>query len=299
MKYIMCQPAIVRFRWQLQVIITNMLSLGIKPQDIIVLFDMSPGTQADIPLFIQHKFGVQVETFSDDLRPDKAYLPAIKPYLLWQYFTRDPQAAKQTYFYMDSDIIFREIPEFDLFTPNAHKWYGTYLWYTLDLDYLHIFTHDDHDIEKMANVAGITLKDVRQHNHECIGAQFLIADSQPEFWHKVFLDSVKMNHVMESMSSQLKTRWWAAEMWATLYNMWGAGIQAIPTMELDFAWATDPLHRYYETKIYHDSGAVDSQHGMFCKLDYNFKEPFNDDFSWVNPKLSSIKYVEAIKKVKN
>ncbi|EJX88792.1 hypothetical protein HMPREF1366_02854, partial [Enterococcus faecium ERV26] len=36
MKYILCQPAINRFKWELEVCLTNLKKLGIK--DIVLLF---------------------------------------------------------------------------------------------------------------------------------------------------------------------------------------------------------------------------------------------------------------------
>lgn len=65
MKYILCQPAINRFKWELEVCLTNLKKLGIK--DIVLLFSRHDD---QIPIFFEKEYGVEVHVY-DDLRDDK------------------------------------------------------------------------------------------------------------------------------------------------------------------------------------------------------------------------------------
>ena len=50
MKYILCQPAINRFKWELEVCLTNLKSFGIN--DIVLLFSEHDAT---IPAYLADK----------------------------------------------------------------------------------------------------------------------------------------------------------------------------------------------------------------------------------------------------
>ncbi|HBC2693932.1 TPA: hypothetical protein IYD21_002835, partial [Enterococcus faecium] len=52
MKYILCQPAINRFKWELEVCLTNLKKLGIK--DIVLLFSRHDD---QIPIFFEKEYG--------------------------------------------------------------------------------------------------------------------------------------------------------------------------------------------------------------------------------------------------
>lgn len=84
MKLILCQPAIKRFEWELEVCLTNLRSVGFDLRDVVLLF-----TRHDdfIPQRLTDKYGVEVHTYND-LRSDQSYIPSVKPWLWWQYLPR-------------------------------------------------------------------------------------------------------------------------------------------------------------------------------------------------------------------
>ena len=61
MKYILCQPAIPRFKWELDVCLTNLKSIGIK--DIVLLFREQ---DASIPIYFEEKYNVEVHVYEDN-----------------------------------------------------------------------------------------------------------------------------------------------------------------------------------------------------------------------------------------
>jgi hypothetical protein len=87
MKLILCQPAIKRFEWELEVCLTNLQSVGFDMKDVVLLFTVH---DPKVPETLSSKYGVEVHTYTDK-RADKQYIPSVKPWLWWQYLAEDPE----------------------------------------------------------------------------------------------------------------------------------------------------------------------------------------------------------------
>lgn len=284
-KFILCQPAIHRFEWELEVSLTRMKKLGIT--DIILLFSKHNGT---IPTYLEKKYGAEVHVY-DDRRIDKTYIPSIKPYLWAKFLQEDRTRENETYFYLDSDVIFREVPNVQ---SNPDIWYGSDCSSYLGNDY--IDSKGDKLLESMCRVIGIDPKMIRDHNPVC-GAQWVISNPTFEYWLKVYEDSTKLYRYLNGIAN-CDIQKWTAEMWAQLWNVYHFGKSTEVSEELNFCWATDDVDKYYQTKIYHNAGVIDANKGLFFKGQYVHKSPFKDDLSFVDPTKASIKYVEALSEVK-
>jgi hypothetical protein len=280
-KFIMCQPAIFRFEWELEVSLTRMRKLGIK--DIILLFSKH---NQRIPSYLKAKYDVEVHEY-DDRRVDKSYIPSIKPYLWAKFLQEDRSRENETYFYLDSDVIFREIPNV---IPRDDVWYGSDCSSYLGVEY--IDSKGSGLLESMCRRIGVNPEVIRNQNPVC-GAQWVISNPTFEYWLKVYEDSTKLYKYLNSLSN-CDIQKWTAEMWAQLWNAYYFGRTTETSSELDFCWATDKVDRYYETKIYHNAGVVDSKQSLFFKGQYIHKSPFKDDLSFVDKTKASIKYVEAL-----
>lgn len=282
----MCQPAIDRFKWELEISLTRMISLGIT--DIVVLLT---DDDRSISSYIRRKYGVEVHSYSDR-RKDFSYIPSIKPYLWAKYLQEDRTREKGVYFYLDSDVIFREVPSI---VQNGDIWYGSNCESYLGLEY--IDSHGPNLVESMCNVMGIDPTIIRSNNPVC-GAQWVIENPTFEYWLKVYEDSIKLYRYLSRLED-CDIQIWTAEMWAQLWNVYHFGKTTEVHSELDFCWATDDVEEYYKTKIYHNAGVLETDKDLFFKGQYVNKSPFNDDLSFVNPNKASIKYVEAIRQVKH
>ena len=94
MKLILCQPAIKRFEWELEVCLTNLQSVGFDMKDVVLLFAVH---DSKVPETLANKYGVEVHTYTDK-RSDKQYIPSVKPWLWWQYLAEDPERENEDYF---------------------------------------------------------------------------------------------------------------------------------------------------------------------------------------------------------
>lgn len=280
----MCQPAVYRFEWELEVSLTRLKKLGVE--DIVLLFTRKI---PKIPDYLRTKYNVEVHVYGD-FRRDQTYIPSIKPYLWTKYLEEDRTRENESYFYLDSDVIFRELPNVQ---PNKDIWYGSDCSSYLGVNYVE--SKSVGIFEQMCRIVGVNPDMIRAKNPVC-GAQWVISNPTYEYWNKVYEDSVKLYRYLNAQTySDIQK--WTAEMWAQLWNVYYFGKETAVDKELDFCMATDNVDRYYETKIYHNSGVTESYDDLFFKGKYTYRSPFEDDLSFVNKNKASIKYVEALNEV--
>lgn len=289
MKYILCQPATERFGWELEVCLTNLKSHGIN--NIVLLFQKWDDV---IPRYFEKMYGVETHVYEDN-RDDKSYIPSIKPYLWWKYLEEDSSREKGKYFYMDSDVIFRKKLDFRKLPVKSDVWFCSNCNGYLNLDYIRQCKNGDKILKDMAKIVRVTVDSLETINHNSGGAQWLIKDPSAKYWKKVYEDSNKIFHYFKDLDSNIQK--WVAEMWAQLWNMMYFNIGPKISDEMEFCWATDPINRWYETKIMHNAGVTEKATDLFFKGKYVKTSPFDDDLSHVNKEKVSSKYVEAIKKV--
>lgn len=260
-----------------------MKKLGIE--DIVLLFTRHV---RDMPKYLGDKYGVEVHVYDD--RDDRSYIPSVKPYLWSKYLQEDKSREKGSYFYLDSDVLLRKIPDV---RPNKDVWYGSDCSSYLGVDYidstgLGIF-------EEMCKIVGVDSSKIREIN-PVAGAQWVITDPTYEYWDKVYRDSIHLYRYLKSRTYS-NIQKWTAEMWAQLYNTYLFGKSAEVHKGLSFSWPTDPVRRYTQTSMLHNAGVINDDMGLFFKGKYNQSSPFTDDLGFVDPDKASIKYVEAIKEV--
>lgn len=264
--------------------LTSLKALGVS--DIVLLFSRH---NSKVPRYLSEKYNVEIHEY-DDNRNDKSYIPSIKPYLWARYLEEDVSRQNDTYFYVDSDVIFRELPDV---IPNDVIWYGSNCTSYLSVDY--IDSKGEGLLEAMCQSIGIDSELIRSAN-PVAGAQWVIKNPTYEYWQKVYEDSNTLYRYLKSLKNNSIQKW-TAEMWAQLWNVLHMGIQPAVHEDLDFSWATDDISRYYETKMYHNAGVIDDKQQLFFKGKYIHKSPFNDNLDFVRKDKASIKYVEALKAV--
>lgn len=287
MKYIMAQPAVLRFEWETQISIHNLLNNGIDKNDIVVLFSKHKDSVVENVLAT----GVNVHVYEDE-RFDFEYIPSLKPYLMYKYLEEDILRENETYFYMDSDVIFREIPDYSKIETNHSHWVGSDCSGYLNYDYIVQCKKGQEILSGMANIIGITVEDIYNMNNSSIGAQYVITEPKAEYFKKVYEDSIKLWKYIKDIDTNFQK--WAVEMNATIWNMPLFNVVPHVSKELSFTWATDTIDKWYENKIFHNAG-VDGQEYLFFKGKYINTTPFNKNHDYVNKDYASYKYLENIK----
>ncbi|MFT8725390.1 hypothetical protein [Liquorilactobacillus nagelii] len=292
MKFILCQPAIHRFEWELEVCLTNLKEVGFDLSDVILLFTKHDDS---VPAKLSGKYGVEVHTYSDE-RSNKSYMPSVKPYLWWKFLAEDKSRENETYFYFDSDVIFRGKPDLRRLKCRSDKWLCSDCNGYLNLDYIKSCKNGEKIISQMCKIIRVTRKSIETINYNSGGAQWVIKNPSAAYWEKVYNDSTKIYNYFQSIDSDIQK--WTAEMWAQLWNMMYFNVGPQISKELDFCWPTDDISEWNKNKIMHNAGVTENMKNLFFKGKYVKSYPFGEDFSFVDKSKASAKYVEAIKKVR-
>lgn len=289
MKYIMAQPAVLRFEWEVQVSIYAMLKAGIKKKDIVILFSKHEESVVENI----KKLGVEVHEY-DDARFDYSYIPSLKPYLMYRYLNEDKAREKNTYFFMDSDVVIKEEIVID---PLDGVWYGSDCGGYLNYDYMVQCENGSEITKEMADIVGVTIDDIKKINNNSIGAQYIISQPSAEYFKKVYEDSIKLWLHIKDKDTNLQK--WTAEMWSTLWNMIYFNKMPKVSKDMDFTWATDSIDVWDKNKIYHNAGVTQDMKDMFFKGDYVRKTPFSIDIDYINKEKSSYEYAKLIRETNN
>lgn len=306
MIYLSVQPDQAYFHWQVEVFIHNFMKVGINPNKIEVVFMYSnfPSKEARD---LQQKYNTVRFFFYPDDRPDKSYIPSIKPWGVFKHLRAFPNLNDEAIFYHDSDIIFNEKINETRFERDSD-------WYLSDtvnyIGYNYVVSKGTEQMIDLLDVLRIDRNLVKNNEKNSGGAQYIIKKTTPAFWYKVYEDCPKLYQVMEKWEKIYVARppygyigspyhpiqKWCAEMWSTLWNAWQFGHNTVIDRELDFCFATDSHQRACDLKIIHNAGVTDKEaHRLFYKGGYIYKSPFEvSDWSWVDTATASRKYVDAI-----
>lgn len=290
MKYIMCQPSNNRFKWEVEVAILDLMNHGVT--DIVVLFLKENDAVID---YFKGKYDVEIHVYTDK-RYNKEYIPSIKPYLMYRYLSENPEREKETYFYMDSDMVFRQLPDYSRMSVDAHNWYGSNCNGYMNYDYLKRCTNAEDLIKGMANIAGVSRQSIRNINADSIGAQYVISKPTAEYFEKVYMDSIKLWQFVKPFDTNFQK--WTVEMYATLWNMLYFDITPHVHEEMDFVFPTDDIDVYETVNILHNAGVTADHNDLFRKSDYIFKDPLQVNLDYVNKNKASYAYVQKMNKLK-
>lgn len=295
-RYFFAQGAQFKYQWELDVVLTNLFELD-PNADVVCLFmrfESHPSEQ--VYDYIVRRWP-QIEVLMyDDLRTDKYYIANIRPYLWWCYLSENPEREKETYFQIESDIIFRQLPDYSKIKYSPTEWFGSDCGGYIDYEYLKSCTMGEHIIDGFADIIGVSRQTIK--DTPGAGAQWIICQPTAEYWWKVYQDCQKLYMFLEPLDSNVQK--WTAEMWAQLYNGPYFGINYNLTRELDFCRPTDDVKMWDQVNILHNAGVIgDQSQYLFYKGDFKYNDmmPVDDDLSWVRRDKASIKYVQAIKKV--
>jgi hypothetical protein len=260
------------------------------------------------------KYGVNIHHYIDN-RQDKKYIPSIKPFLISKWLEEFPDNGK-CFFLHDSDIIFRELPNFDTLCNDDIIYLSDtigYIGYEYIMDCCKRYENKHPQLEKgqllneMVSVVGLNVECVECNQNNSGGGQYIIKDTDYLIWDKIYRDSTPLYNQMLDFQKRYpihpgEIQFWTAEMWSLLWNLWLDGKETIVTEELDFSWATDPISVFNRKPILHMAGVTENlKNKKFYKGEFINSNPIdklrNDPkyFDYIESNSSTIKYIEIIK----
>jgi len=315
--FVSAHPDIPYFHWQTKVYTNNFIEKGIKPKNIHVLFLMVNGQTSPSEESLKlKKLGINVHHYLDD-RKNKKYIPSLRPLALSRWLKEYPEFG-QAYFYHDSDIIFRELPNFDKLLEDDIVYLSDTLSY-ISYDYImgccqryeshHQNLSKGELLKTMADIIGIPVELIKENNRNSGGAQYLIKNTDYTFWEKVYEDCATLYQKVFEFNFKNRIpsgeiQMWTADMWAVLWNLWNTNHKTKIVDDLSFSWATDTIKTYERHPILHMAGVTDDlkstkfYKGEFINVDPLSKLKENPNFfDYVDRNSSTIKYIEQMKKV--
>jgi hypothetical protein len=306
MTFICAQPDVPYFHWQVEVLIHNFMKNGINPNWIEILFSYDE-TISDEGVALARKYPfVRFFFYKKTPCDNYGYIPILRPDILEQHFLKYPNLSDEIIFYHDSDIIFRELPDFNSLL-NDDIWYLSDTVSYIGSDY--IKSKSDKILTDMCNIAGISRDLVEQNNKNSGGAQYLMKNIDHLFWRDVKFVSLDLYKYMLDAEieerktlteDQLKTynpiQKWCADMWGVLWCGLKRGNEVRLSDELGFSWGSSwGTHEWQRYKIMHNAGVSDNCNGKcFHKSEFMNKSPWDYDFSAIDPNSNTHNYVQAI-----
>lgn len=312
--FISAQPHDAEFAWQIDVQCWNFRELGILDKYHVLVF-YSNEAQLTEWKRLKDKYKEASFFFYEDTGADVlSYIPVLRPHILKKHFKVFEELKDKIIFYLDADVIFREVPDFELFIHDDICWQSDTSSY---LDYNYLVSKEKQGkipeneiISTMCRIGGIDEETLKSYTGKTGGAQYILKGVDSDFWgevetmcveiYKAFVhwskagskDSINSRY-FENEQSGLQS--WCADMWAVNFCLWKRGKVTNIHKELDFTWTTDKAEKWFVNKIFHNAGGA--RKGMFNKILWKTKSPVGKPIS-VLKSYANWYYVEAIKKVK-
>lgn len=304
--FISAQPDEVYFHWQIEVYLSNFIRLGINPENIhtLIAIDNEPSKEIlDIESRYPNKFFYYKKSDIDNM----GYIPIVRPDIIYQHFIKNEYLNNKVIFYHDSDIIFRELPDFNTMLNDD-------IWYLSDtISYIganYIKSKGNMLLRDMCNIVGVDVKLVEDNEENSGGAQYLLKNINANFWREVLIACLdlwkylirregKDRFINRDNKDFNPIQKWCCDMWAVLW----CGLKNNHTIrihnELGFSWATDTIENWGNHKIYHNAGIISSsENTIFFKGEFYNKYPWDHDFSKINKNSNTYNYVLELLNVK-
>lgn len=299
-RYICAQPAILYYTWQVEVMINNFIEMGISGNQMDVLCSIDNDLIPSDWSRLVNKYNYVRFFFYNDTRESKDYPPSIYFNLLKQHIKTHPEINDEVLFLHDCDIVFTKKPDFSLLT-NDNVWYLSDTKSYLNYDYIQQKSNDIY--EKMCEIIGIDKLIPKLLNNNSGGAQYIVKNTDYEFWDKVELDSVKLYKYFYLIEPQYVKKFngdypiqkWTAGMWGLLWNAWYFGHETIINKKMDFGWVTNDISEVDKYTILHNAGVTDENKTLFFKGLYVNELPYNKDLEIDKTKASYYYWLEVCK----
>jgi hypothetical protein len=264
------------YTWQVHLWLESLRELGKSDKAVVLIFvpnfrEQNPKWDQVLSLYPEAQFVfVKDEDNASSLLP--IYIPVLRPYTMWRFLRDNPTYCSKAIFYCDSDILFTK--DF-----NIDKYLEDGIHYLSDTNSYINATYFDSKIKdvlpekleeyktrdilaEVTSLIGISRDVCEKNNLNSGGAQYLLKNTDSNFWSKVMNDCILIRTYLQKVNREFFKdenagfQSWCADMWAVLWNLWLRNYKTQVVPELNFAWSTDPIDKLQDTTILHNAGIV-------------------------------------------
>lgn len=285
LKFLTACPDDTYYTWQVHLWLESLKNINKSQDAIILLFvpkgrDHNPRWKQVMDLYPEAEFNVykdELDQITTNYIPK--YIPILRPYLMYNYFTDHPEMVDKAIFYCDSDILFTEHFNIEQYKDDDINYLSNTNSY-INVDYFDKKWKDakpekqeelkNMDVVSMlGSLIGITRDTAEKYKNHSGGAQYLLKNTNAAFWFKVMKDCIIIRLYLQKLNKDFFEneskgyQSWCSDMWAVLWNVWFyEGVtEVIP--EMDFAWATDPIEKLQTHTILHNAGVTQDTMGDY------------------------------------
>ncbi len=290
MVFISVVPDSYYFLWQIELQLHNFRQFGIEPKNIHILVgaDKTYGLSLWFKEFVEEHADKASFFVYPRTKDEFSYTPSVRPNLLKQHFGNYPALEKEVIFYHDSDIVFRALPDFDQLSSGDEWWVADCRSY---MDSAYLKRNDEETFYGMCSLLNIDPTVVEANDVNAGGAQYILKGMNAGFWAQMeedceqmfrYLNRNTVGHVPATVLAagdhQSGIQAWCTDMWVLFWSALKQGKKVRISAELDFSWAADPIARYNDHKIFHNSGVTSKINAdnkmIFAKTEFTTHSPF-------------------------
>lgn len=299
MQFLIPVPDHDYYLWQLLVQAAHFRELGYEDDAhyLVVYFKDEPSDRLRM-LFESDELRCYLHAYPDT-RADKGYSASMKPWLLSQYFDQFPEMGALPHNYLDPDVLFTRPMDFAPYEAHDNTWYGSDTRSYTGAEYIR--SKGEQLFLDLCRIGDVDPEDVLRHDHNSIGAQYFIKDTDADFWAHVERTSVEAYHHMKATAEQYHPEGheypiqaWCAEMYMQQFATVRAGITPVADPALDFHWANHAASAWADKAYFHNAGQTQEDGVHFCKITWQ-RSPFFKDIR-VSPESASSRYVDLIRR---
>lgn len=299
LRFLCAQPANTYYIWQVELMISNFVSMGINPNMMDIVCSIENNHIPEDWIELAKKYPARF-FFYNDTRLTRHYISSIRPNIIKQHFIAHPYLKDDAIFYHDSDIVFTRPINWDQFL-HDDKWYGSDCRWYIGHDY--IVSKGMEELSLMCNIVNMSRKSICDNELNSIGAQYLMKGVDQYYWEKVERDSETLFNDVSHLINKKKAEHpninplqiWCADMWAVLWNGWQRGYETICHPDLEFSWATSIESDWDKYAIMHNAGVLNTDTKYFYKSAYMTSKPPKDLV--IEKGSCSYRYYELLKQI--
>lgn len=279
LNYVCCQPDDSYFTWQVHLWLENLKELGHSDKAIVLIFtpsyrEFNNKWQPIVDLYPEATFAFYKDEHNVS-RNLGIYIPVLRPYLLWRYWTDHPEMSEKAVFYYDCDVLLTDKFSLDQFKDDDNCYLSDTNSYInasyFDSKIKDVLPDKLEEYKKIdvldstTKLVGVNRQVAEEHDLHSGGAQYLLKNIDAPFWEKVMRDVLTIRvHLMNINNEYFETenkgfQSWCADMWAILWNLWYTNHATFVIPEMAFAWGTDKIEKLETHTIYHNAGIVSTQ----------------------------------------
>ena len=294
MKYIIAQEKNNYGAWQCTLAVSSLIDLGVNQEDIYILLG-DYGYNRDWNDF-KIRF-LKVNTHEYRNHSEKRYIPAVKPYLLYKFFSQFDFLTKEQWCLLDNDVILTGLlTEKAMGTVHVSNC-SSYL----NLEYLE--SKGLGLAKGMSEAIGMDYSKIVDNDSGAGGAQYVFDNISGDTWKKAYIYSIKIydyllinRDTFPRSEGENVVQYWCSEMWGVLWAIWDDSHKTIIDSDMDFLFATDDVRTIQHQKIIHNAGVTSEDERLFNKGHFHKRSPKNTDLDVDDTKVSYL-YYSYLKKI--